>query len=95
MPHTTIWLNIRAYIPYNNMVKTTIELDEEKLKRVMQLTGIKTRKAAIDFALTEAERIAAIDSFYRKTFYVEDAEPVVDPEYDVLAQRNEEQSRLS
>jgi len=76
------------------MVKTTIELDEEKLKRVMQLTGIKTRKAAIDFALTEAERIAAIDSFYQKTFYVDEAGSIVDPEYDVLTQRNEDQSRF-
>jgi hypothetical protein len=33
------------------MTKTTIELDEEKLRRVMDLTGIKTRKEAVDYAL--------------------------------------------
>jgi Arc/MetJ family transcription regulator len=76
-------------------VKTTIELDEQKLKRVMQLTGIKTRKEAIDFALTEAERIAALDSYYQKAFYIDDASPVVDPDYDVLSKRNDDQSRLS
>jgi Arc/MetJ family transcription regulator len=76
-------------------VKTTIELDEQKLKRVMQLTGIKTRKEAIDFALTEAERIAALDSYYQKDFYIDDASLVVDPDYDVLAKRNDDQSRLS
>jgi len=77
------------------MVKTTIELDEAKLERVMRLTGIRTRKEAIDFALTEAERIAAIDSFYQKAFYVDETGSVVDPDYDVLAQRNRDQSRLS
>ena len=76
-------------------MKTTIELDEAKLKRVMRLTGIKTRKAAIDFALTEAERIAAIDSFYQKAFYLDESASIVDPEYDVLAQRSEDGSRLS
>jgi Arc/MetJ family transcription regulator len=30
------------------MTKTTIELDEQKLLRVMQLTGIKTRREALD-----------------------------------------------
>ena len=76
-------------------MKTTIELDEQKLKRVMQLTGIQTRKDAIDFALTEAERIAAIDSYYQKAFYVDDTGPVVDPDYDVLAKRSDDQSRSS
>ena len=86
---------MRVLFPYYYMVKTTIELDEAKLERVMRLTGIRTRKEAIDFALTEAERIAAIDSFYQKTFYVDETGSVVDPDYDVLAQRNRDQSRLS
>ncbi len=65
-------------------MKTTVELDEDKLKRVMRLTGLKTRKAAIDFALSEAERIARIDSFYRQPFYVVDAkETVVDDRYEL------------
>lgn len=93
--HIFIWLIIRILLPYYNKVKTTIDLDEQKLKRVMQLTGIKTRREAIDFALTEAERIAAIDSYYQKTFYADDTGLVVDPDYDVLARRNEDPSRLS
>ena len=38
------------------MMKTTIEIDEPKLIRVMKLGDFKTRKEAIDFALSEAER---------------------------------------
>lgn len=72
-------------------MKTTIDLDEEKLKRVMRLTGLKTRKAAVDFALTEAERIARIESFYREPLYVvKEGEPVVDPDYDLEALRSGE-----
>ena len=39
-------------------MKTTIEIDEPKLIRVMKLGDFKTRKEAIDFALSEAERQA-------------------------------------
>src|ERR1035441_2599765 len=45
-------------------MKTTIDLDEAKLKRVMNLTGITTRKEAVDYALTEAERLAKIKRLY-------------------------------
>jgi hypothetical protein len=69
-------------------MKTTIDLDEEKLKRLMRMTGLRTRKAAIDFALTEAERIARVESFYREPFYVvPEGETVVDPSYEVAALR--------
>ena len=42
-------------------MKSTIEIDDEKLGRIMALTGLKTRKEAVDWALTEAERIAGIN----------------------------------
>ena len=41
-------------------MKTTVELDEKKLLRIMALTGLKTRKAAIDYALTQGERAAKL-----------------------------------
>ncbi len=44
---------------------TTIEIDEPKLQRVMALTGSTTRKAAPDFALTQAERIAGPSAAFR------------------------------
>lgn len=69
-------------------MKTTIDLDEAKLERVMNLTGLKTRKEAVEFALTEAERIARVHHALDTPFYVvrEDG-PVVDPAYDVRAMR--------
>jgi hypothetical protein len=76
-------------------VKTTIEIDEEKLKKVMKLTGIKTRKEAVDFALTEAERVARIEAFYGKKFYVAEKGAIVDPEYDVIADREKEKPGTS
>jgi Arc/MetJ family transcription regulator len=71
-------------------MKTTIDLDEAKLLRVMRLTGIKTRKEAIDFALNEAERAARIRAFLSKPFYVGSSSDPVAPDYDVLKLRKME-----
>ena len=72
-------------------VKTTIDLDAAKLKRLMKLTGLKTRKEAVDYALTEAERIARMNQILGRPFYVvEEEEAVVDPTYDLLALRESE-----
>jgi hypothetical protein len=68
-------------------MKTTIDLDEKKLRRVMKLTGLKTRKETIDFALTEAERLAKIRSVFAKSFYVDPTRQVMDPGYDVIQMR--------
>jgi hypothetical protein len=70
-------------------MKTTVELDEEKLLRVMSLGGFTTRKAALDYALTEAEKKARLIAFEKKPFYVTN-EPVVVPGYDVSAIRQKE-----
>lgn len=35
------------------MGRTNIELDDEKLARVMQLYGVTTKRAAVDLALDE------------------------------------------
>lgn len=38
------------------MKRTNIELDEEKIKELKKMTGIKTSKAIIDYALKELIR---------------------------------------
>jgi Arc/MetJ family transcription regulator len=69
------------------MTKTTIELDEQKLLRVMQLTGIKTRKEAVDYALVQAERAAKLGKLLAKSWTKKDLESALDPNYDLLALR--------
>jgi Arc/MetJ family transcription regulator len=71
-------------------MKTTVELDEKKLNRIMKLTGIRTRKEAINFALTEAERIAKRNKVLSQDFYLQEKGPIVDPAYHVLELREKE-----
>lgn len=72
-------------------MKTTIDLDEAKLERVMKLTGLTTRREAIDFALTQAERAAKVKALLSRPFFEGIADKVVvDPAYDVLALRRKE-----
>jgi hypothetical protein len=68
-------------------MKTTIDLDEAKLKRVMNLTGITTRKEAIDYALTEAERLAKIKRLYENPLPGEAYKDAIDPNYDLMKLR--------
>jgi len=70
-------------------MKTTIDLDEKKLRRVMKLTGITTRKQAIDFALTQAERLAKVKKLFEEPFYVGSGE-IIDPNYDLRQMRDRE-----
>ncbi len=73
-------------------MKTTIEIDEAKLKRVMKLVGLKTRKATIDFALSQTERLGRINRLFAERFFIEDQGEVIDPSYDVLRMRQQEKS---
>ncbi|GAB4242524.1 MAG: hypothetical protein OHK005_06360 [Candidatus Methylacidiphilales bacterium] len=73
---------------YGHM-KTTVEIDEAKLERIMALTGLKTRKEAIDWALTEAERIARIDEIARNPWDAARLKEAVEPGYDIVAIRNQ------
>jgi Arc/MetJ family transcription regulator len=68
-------------------MKTTIDIDEEKLKRIMELTGIKTRKEAVDYALAEVERLARIRQLLDRPFYLETEGDVLDPAYDLMKLR--------
>ncbi len=68
-------------------MKTTIEIDDEKLGRIMKLTGLKTRKEAVDWALTEAERIAGIHHIAEEPWDAAFLKDAVDPSYDILEMR--------
>jgi len=73
-------------------MKATIEIDEKKLSRIMKLNGIKTKRQAIDFALTEAERISRLRNVFSNPFFSDSAKKKsktadFDPNYDVVALR--------
>ena len=75
-------------------VKTTVELDEQKLLRVMELTGLKTRKEAIDYALSQAERAAKIAKLLgRPRRSKEELKNLLDPKYDLMTLREQEKPR--
>ena len=69
-------------------MKTTIELDEEKLSKIMRLTGIPTMKEAVDWALNEGVRMATLNRLKEETWTAEEARNAVDPDYDIIALRN-------
>ena len=68
-------------------MKTTIDLDETKLKRVMKLAGIGTRKEAIDAALTELERKAKLNHFFANALPHDSYKNAIDPKYDLMKLR--------
>lgn len=69
-------------------MKTTVELDEKRLACVMKLTGLRTRRAAVDYALRAAERAASLDRLMEGALPDEVYRTAVDPDYDVVALRN-------
>jgi Arc/MetJ family transcription regulator len=71
-------------------MKTTIDIDERRLKNVMRLTGARTRKAAVDYALREAEKAGRIERLAREALPGSAFTDAVDPAYDVLAVRARE-----
>ena len=68
-------------------MKTTIDLDERRLSSVMKLTGIQTRKAAVDYALRAAERQASLERLLERAMPDDVYRTAIDPKYDVLALR--------
>ena len=58
----------------------------------MKLAGLKTRKATIDFALSQAELLGRINRLFAEQFFIEDQGEVIDPSYDVLTLRQQEKS---
>jgi Arc/MetJ family transcription regulator len=68
-------------------MKTTVELDDAKLENIMRSMGFKTRKEAIDWALTEGERLAVMHHIRAHPWSPATLREGMDPEYDVRASR--------
>lgn len=73
-------------------MKTTIDLDEACLRRVMKMTGLKTRRAAVNRALAEMERKAQVDQVLSRSWDVDAMARALDPDYDVLKVRRMEKA---
>ena len=69
-------------------MKMTLEVDEKKLAKVMKLTGIRTKTAAVEYALGTAERAARREKLFSIRWKSEELAAAVDPAYDVLAVRH-------
>lgn len=81
-------LRSEEYAHIYGHMKTTIEIDEEKLNRIMRLTGIDTMKEAVDWALSEALRIATLNRVMEEPWSADEAREAVNPAYDIIAIRN-------
>jgi len=77
--------NRPGYARIYGHLKTTIEIDEAKLDRIMQATGIGTMKEAVDWALSEALRIATMNQIVDEPWPAEEARSVMDSGYDLIA----------
>lgn len=71
-------------------MKTTVVLDDERLERIRELAGLKTRKETIDFALREAERTVRLRRLIKTPLTDEEFTGAIDPAYDLLALREHE-----
>jgi Arc/MetJ family transcription regulator len=69
-------------------MRTTIEIDEAKLDRIMKMTGIKTMKEAVDWSLNEALRIDVRNQVMEDPWRPEEARIAVEPGYDIIAIRH-------
>ncbi len=68
-------------------MKTTLEIDEDLVRRVMELAEIRTKTEAIEFALNAAERLLRRQKLLDETLPDEMLEACVDPGYDPVALR--------
>lgn len=74
-------------------MKTTVVLDEQRLERLRQLAGLKTRRETIDFALREAERVLRLRRLVQTALTEKDLAQAIDPGYDLLALRELDKPR--
>lgn len=86
----------KSILTYGNVshivarMKTTLEIDEKRLRSVMALTGLKTRRAAVDYSLAEVERQARVSKVMERAWSPERLKDVLAPRYDVVALRERE-----
>ena len=71
-------------------MKTTIDVDEEKLVGVMRMAGIRSRKAAVDYALSCAERIERLRKLFEHPLPDAEYADSLDPSYEVMAVREQD-----
>lgn len=71
-------------------MKTTIDIDEKKLTKVMRLTGVRSRKAAVDYALSCTERVERLRKLFENPLPDEEYRTATDPSYDLAAIRNQD-----
>jgi hypothetical protein len=67
-----------------------LNIDEAKLSRIMTLTGIRTKTAAIDFALDSTERAARLRKLLSGHLGAAQLRKATDPAYDLAALRARE-----
>jgi nicotinamide mononucleotide adenylyltransferase len=67
-----------------SFTKTTIEINEDKLERVMLLGNFNTRKEAVDWALTEAVRLATLNNIENNPWSPVLMERAVHEDYDPI-----------
>jgi len=70
-------------------MKTTVELDDKRLVDVMRLANLKTRKAALDFALVETQKMLRLRNLAARSFYAASGD-IIDKNYDLKALRRRE-----
>ena len=71
-------------------MKTTIDIDEKLLTSVMALTGVKTRRGAVDYALREAENSAKVERLVRESPPDDAFKAAVAEGYDLGTLRDQE-----
>jgi Arc/MetJ family transcription regulator len=71
-------------------MKTTIEIDEVLLKRVMALTGVKTRRSVVDYALRELAKGATVAKLVKEAPADYEFGDALDSSYDPVALRERE-----
>jgi hypothetical protein len=71
-------------------MKMTLDIDERKLSRIMALTGIRTKTAAVDFALDATERGARLRKLLARGVSGAELRGAVDPAHDISALRSRE-----
>ena len=74
-------------------MKTTMVIDQRKLERVMKLTGIKTRRKAIDFALDQAQHVAQVLAAFKGGLFLDSKKDIIDPNYDLGSMRELDRPR--
>lgn len=76
-------------------MKTTIDIDVDRVRRLKQWTGLKSCKAVVAYALQEAERMARLQALFRRALPSAAFKDALDPAYDLAAWRRRETIRTS